>query len=275
MQIPALLNQGVRYTFIWKLKHPGLHEVMGLLGPNVLAVGIASMASILDTNFASYLADRSSIAALQNAFMLYGLPAVLLSQAIGQSLLPQITMQWTQGRYLHMSQTILKIVGGSVLLSVPASLVLYFLGQPAIHIFFQHGAFTAHETAVTYMALIGYVVGLPGLTAGALLVLCFYAMKDARTPLFTNIATLTAHIGLLILLLKMLTGQYAILAIPLAMAVAGTAEAIFLCLILLLRLRVCVKTDKGFQRLQKRRLQTNRAKAHGLGEQRDLEEPVS
>jgi len=112
------------------------------------------------------------------------------------------------------------------------------------------------------MALIGYVIGLPGLTAGGLLVLCFYAMKDARTPLLTNIATLAGRISLLILLLKMLTGQYAILAVPLAMAAAGTAEAILLCLMLFLRLRVKVKTDKGFQRLQKQRLQVNRTKVH-------------
>jgi len=37
------------------------------------------------------------------------------------------------------------------------------------------------------MALRGYAIGLPGLTADVLLVSCFYAMKDARTPLSTNI----------------------------------------------------------------------------------------
>jgi putative peptidoglycan lipid II flippase len=31
--IPALLKQGVRYTFLWDRKHPGLREVMGLLIP--------------------------------------------------------------------------------------------------------------------------------------------------------------------------------------------------------------------------------------------------
>jgi hypothetical protein len=36
---------------------------MRLLGPNVLAVGIGSLGFILDTAFASYLPDRSSIVA--------------------------------------------------------------------------------------------------------------------------------------------------------------------------------------------------------------------
>ena len=35
--IPALVQQGVRYSFVWNLKHPGLHEILGLLIPNLIA----------------------------------------------------------------------------------------------------------------------------------------------------------------------------------------------------------------------------------------------
>ena len=254
IQIPALLRQGVQYTFLWNLKHPGLYEVMGLLVPNLFAVGIASVGSIIDTAFASYLPDKSSIPAITNALMLFGLPSVLLAQAVSQSLLPQITSQATHGRYLRMSQTILKIVGGAVLLCIPAALALFFLGKPVIHLLFQHGAFNAHSSNLTSMALFGYAIGLPGLTAGVLLVTCFYAMKDARTPLFTNIVTVVARIALLLLLFKLLTGQYAILAIPLAASIVGTVEAAFLSFILFMRLRKKMQTDKGLQRLKKRRL---------------------
>jgi len=228
---------------------------MGLLAPNLLAIGIASVGSIIDTAFGSYLPDKSSIPAITNALMLFGLPSVLLAQAVSQSLLPQITMQATHGRYLRMSQTILKIVGGAVLLCLPAALALYILGKPAIHLFFQHGAFNAHSSALTSMALLGYAIGLPGITADVLLVTCFYAMKDARTPLFTGIGAVVVRIALLILLLKLLTDKYTILAIPLAASVVGTADAVLLSLILFMRLRGKVKTDKGLQRLQKRRLQ--------------------
>jgi len=251
--IPALLKQGVQYSFTWNLKHPGLREVMNLLIPNLIAVGLASIATILDTTFASYLPDNASIAAITNASLLYGLPAVLLAQAVGQAFLPQITTLAAQGRYMRMRQTILKIGGGTVLLSVPASLVLYFLGKPAIHLLFQHGAFSAHSSALTSMALLGYAVGLPAFTADTLLILCFYAMKDARTPLFTNIGTLVLHVSLLAFLVRALSGAVVILAIPLAAAVTGTAEAALLCLILFMQLRGKVKTDKGVLRLQKRR----------------------
>src|SRR5207344_2860926 len=140
--IPALVKQGVRYSFVWNLKHPGLHEILGLLIPNLIAVAIGSVAAIINTAFASYLPDTASIPAITNAMMLVGLPSVLLATAVSQSLLPQITMQATYGRYLRMSLTILKIVGGAVLLCIPAALALFIFGKPAIHLFFQHGKFT-------------------------------------------------------------------------------------------------------------------------------------
>ena len=96
---------------------------------------------------------------------------------------------------------------------------------------------------------------MPALTADTLLILCFYALKDARTPLSTNIAMLVLHVILLVILVKVFAGPRAILGILLTTAVTGTAKAAFLCLILFMRLRGQVKTDKGAQRLQKQRSQ--------------------
>jgi len=253
VQIPGVIKQGGSYTFTWDLKNPGLHEVLRLLGPNVLNVIILSAGAIIITSFASYLPDKSSIAAMHNAFMLFGLPLTLVSQTIGNALLPQITMQATYGRYVRMSWTILKIVGGATLLSVLAAILLYLLGKPAIHILFQYGAFNEHASTLTHLALLGYAVGLPGQAVSLLIIVCFYAMKDVRTPLFTNIGALGLQIGLSLLLLKALKGTDAILGLPLAASLTGTIQALVLCLILFVRLRARVKTDKGIQRLQQRR----------------------
>src|SRR5712691_9098284 len=57
VQIPGLVKQRFEYSFIWNLKHPGLHQVMYLLVPNILAVGITSISLIIDTAFTSYLPD--------------------------------------------------------------------------------------------------------------------------------------------------------------------------------------------------------------------------
>lgn len=253
VQLPGLRQQGARYTFLWDLRHPGLKDVMHLLLPNILAVGIAASGSILETSFASYLPDKGSIPALHNASLLFALPLTLVGQVVGQALLPHLTTQATHGRYVRMSQTLLNIVGMALAISLPATLLLYIGGQPAIHLLFQHGSFDAHSTMLTSLALLGYAVGLPGLTASALLILSFYALKDARTPLMTNIVTLIVRISLILFLLRVLSGTATIMALPLAASITGTGEALVLGLLLWTRLRAKAKTDRGLLRLQQRR----------------------
>jgi len=153
--------------------------------------------------------------------------------------------------------------------------MLYLLGKPAIQILFQHGAFTKHSTALTTQALLGYAIGLPGSIASELLVRSFYSLKDARTPLFTNIGTLAARIGIMLLLVKIMIGPNVILAIPLATSITALAETILLCALLFLGLQKKVKMDKGLERLKRKRARNLKKQAEQLlGEKEALEVEV-
>lgn len=253
VMFPGLWKQGAHYYFHWNLSDPGLHEVMRLLIPNALAVVVGSIGPILDTAFISYLPDNSSLAAIHNAQLLYAVPVALIAQAVGQSLLPHLATQATNKNYVRMRLTTLKVMGASILLSLPVTLMLWLLGKPIIHLIFQHGAFKAHSSLLTYLTLTGYAIGLPGIIAGQLFANGFIALKDTRTPLFTGILALAIRYGLMLLLLHSLLGVRLILAIPLATAISATLEALLLCLLLLLRLRKHVKTDEGMARLRRRR----------------------
>src|SRR5258708_27211322 len=147
-----------------------------------------------------------------------------------------------------MSQTLVKIVGAAVLLCVPAALVLALCGRTVIVLVFQHGAFDSHSSSLTAMALLGYAVGLPGIVASQLLILSFYALKDAQTPLLTNIATLGMRVSLILVLLRGLPGPFALLALPLAAIVAGSVEARPLGLLLFLRFEPWGESVRAFQR---------------------------
>jgi hypothetical protein len=127
------------------------------------------------------------------------------------------------------------------------------LGKPIIHLLFQHGAFTPRSSSLVYIALIGYACILPGRVADELLNRSFYALKDARTPLFIDIVALGARIGLVLILIRLLHDKYLILSIPLAVGGAAALEAVLLGFLLLARLRSKVKMDQGMQRLQRER----------------------
>ena len=257
VMIPGILKQGVRYAFIWNLKHPGLRQIMHLLGPNVLSLGIASIATIIDTAFISYMPDKASLAAQHNAHLLFSLPQTLVSQAIGTAALPLLAIFAMNGHFVRFRTNVSKLLGGTVILSILASLFLFVFGKPLIHLLFQHGAFNKHSSTVTGTALMGYAIALPGLSLAALLVIIFYAMKDAWTPFVINLIGLGIHFLLVVYLLRTLHGQHIILSIPLAGAGSGTVETVLLGTILYFRLRSKVQTDKGMQRLERWRNRTH------------------
>ncbi len=142
----------------------------------------------------------------------------------------------------------------SVLLSVPCAVGLSVLGKPIIKLVFQHGAFTSHSTDLTVLALLGYIVGMPGSIAGELLVRGFYALKDALTPLFIDILILTARFGFTLLFIHIMAGPYVIMAIPLAISVVVTMKTLLLGVLLVLPLHMKIKTDKGLERLKYMRM---------------------
>ena len=247
VQVPGLVNQGLRYSFLWDIRDAGLRQVMRMLAPNTGNVICGSVAFIIDTAFASYLPDPASLAAQHNAYLIFYLPVALLAQAIAQAALPQLSALATRGQYARLRRMTLKVVGVALVPGILTTLCLCVLGRPVIHIVFQHGAFQQHASDLTVLALIGYSVGLPAVIVSELIVRVFFAMKDAFTPLFTNALNLAAHIGLIYLFLAVFTGPSAVIGIPLATSGSITFETLVLCLLLYLRLRKKLAAERKQQ----------------------------
>ena len=255
---PGLIKQRVHYFFTWDLRNPYLRQVFILFLPNALAIGVASISSIFDTNFSSLLPDSSSLAALHNAELFEALPVGLVA-AVAQSLLPQLTIHASARRYIRMRQTAWKVMGVTTLLTVPCIVGLILVGRPLIYLLFRHGAFTPHAAELTYLSLLGYVFVIPGLAITILIPAAFYALQDALTPFLCNVFALTLHVALLFLLFHVIQGPMIILVIPLAIAGSCTAEALLQYLVLFYRLRKRAPLDEGMRRLQRRRLSKKQA----------------
>lgn len=280
VQIPGLKKEGLRYSFIWDLRNKGLHEVIRLLVPNVIAVGISSSVAVVSTAFVSYMPDQASLGALHNAQMLFAFPVALLAQAVGQAAVPRMSQLSASARYVHLRQLVARILGIVVVISIPCAAALFFLGKPAIHLLFQHGAFTAHSTNLTTLALLGYAIGLPASIAFEFVVRSYYSLKDAFTPLFIDLLALAARFGLMMLFLKLLAGPYVILAIPLAISVTATIQTTLLSAMLFLRLQKKSRMDKGLKRLErmrnrKLRRQDERGERASRDEREELETGVA
>ena len=230
---PGLRGNGHRVGLLFDFANQHLREVVRLLIPNGLAVGVSYAGFIVDTAFATRATDPAGLAAIYNAFLLVGLPIALLGQAIGQAAFPRLAAQAEAGNWSEMRKILLRSLGASIALAVPAVGALLLLGRPTIRILFEHGEFTAAAGDLTYRVLVAYAVALPAYVATEVITRGLISLRDTRTPLFTN----SGQLVLRIILISVLLNNLGAVAIPAAFASACTLEALVLAAVLFLKLR--------------------------------------
>ncbi len=237
--VPGLVGRAARYRPAWDLSDARLREVIRLLVPNGLAVGVLYSGFIVDTAFASGARESAALPAVQNAWLLAGLPIALFGQAVGQAAFPRLAAHADQMMdWARLRSTVMQSLAAVVVLAVPALLGLVLLGRPVIRVLFEHGKFDAGAGSLTYRVLVAYAVALPACVAAEVITRGLIALRDTRTPLLTN----TAQIVTRAVIIAVILDARGVVAIPVAFAAAASAEALVLGWVLWLKLRNRIAT---------------------------------
>ena len=188
VQVPALKKRGLlpRIGLSWRRLRaawadPGVRQVLTLMLPALLGVGVAQLSLLINTQIASHLA-AGSVTWVWDADRLMEVPTALLGGALGVVLTPQLAAARASGddaRYSQMLDWGLRLV---LLLALPCAAALLVFGTPLIATLFHHGRFAANDVQRVALALGGYGVGLLGLVAVKVLAPGYYASLDIRTP---------------------------------------------------------------------------------------------
>ncbi|KQR45897.1 murein biosynthesis integral membrane protein MurJ [Acidovorax sp. Leaf160] len=196
LQLPALhrLRLLPRIGMTWgrvrnALADPAVRQILRLMAPALLGVGVAQISLMINTQIASYLAP-GSVTWLFYADRLMEFPTALLGVALSVVLTPQLSAAKAAGdaeRYSAMLDWGLRIV---VLLAVPSAVALLTFAEPLVATLFHHGALQDRDVGQIALALAGYGAGLVGLVAIKVLAPGYYASQDIRTPVRIAIAVL-------------------------------------------------------------------------------------
>jgi putative peptidoglycan lipid II flippase len=236
VQIPGLIAAKMRYRLSLDLFHPGVRQMFHLMGPRIFNA-VASYAAILvTTNFlASIDVDggaRGVAYGYRTAFSLMLLPLGLFGMAVSQAAFPTLAALVADRQWERLRDTVTNTLRGVLYLAIPSALGLAVLADPISRLLLAHGHFTQADVSVVAIPLIYFSVGLVGLAMDEILVRCFYALHDSRTPVLVNCANLAFVIGLSVILLDPLGAG----GLALAFALGAIGEAPIL--LLLLRPRV-------------------------------------
>ncbi len=152
--------------------------------PQLLVVAGAVIAS----------ASPSAVSWLYFANRLIELPLGIVGVAMGTVLVPELTRALRGEDQTAVAYAESRGLELAVGLALPATLGLIVLGEPIARILFQHGVFTASDTAATAQALKWLALGLPAHVLVKALSPAFFARHDTVTPLLATFKGLAVAI---------------------------------------------------------------------------------
>lgn len=202
VQVPSLLKVGFRFSPVLSFLDPGVKRVMRLMGPAIIGTSAVQVKVLVDLVVVSGIDAGNSW--LSFAFRLMQFPIGVFGVAIGTAAIPALSRLASENKTGDFRKTLADSLKLVFLLTIPAACGLIVLGEPIIALIYQGGRFTAFDTNMTAWALAGYSIGLAGYAAIKVLSPSFYALDDARTPMWVSLGSILVHapasVGLMLFL---------------------------------------------------------------------------
>ena len=239
-QIPALRRTGLLFRPMAGILDPGVRQLLRLMGPAAIGASAVQVNVMVNSMFASRIAGSGKhaidgpVSWLAFSFRFMQLPLGLFGVAVASATLPQISRDASEGRIDDFRDTLSKSLGLVFLFTIPSAVGLFVLSRPIVGVVYERGAFTPFHTEQTALALSAYCLGLVGYASTKVLAPAFYALGNARIPVFVSILSIVLNLSLNKLFIDTLNlGHWA-----LALSTSLVASLNFVLLFAFMRARI-------------------------------------
>ena len=219
VQVPGLLRYGFRWAPRIGLRHPGVIQVLHLMGPRVATMAFIQAIFIARDHLASYI-SIGAVSALAYGWFIMQVPETLLGTALSTVLLPTLSEHAAAGRWEAWKDTFTRGFRALLAVTLPAAGVLSVALPGLIPLL----GFDAAGVRLVTWTTRAYLVGMTGHALLELIARGFYARQNALTPLFASGINTALYLTLALLFGRHLGAP----GIGLANALAFTTEALLL-----------------------------------------------
>jgi len=225
-QMPALQKAGLLFGWRFNFAHEGVRRIGWLMAPALIGLSVTQINILVSTILASYFPGGPT-------YLFYGMrlihfPLGIFGVALATALLPSLATQAAKGELDALRGTLgfgLRLI---FFVIFPAMVGLILLRIPIVHLFFEHGRFTAVDTQGTAAAVLAYAVGLWAFAGVRIVVSAFYSLQDTRTPVKVAAAALSANVALSLFLM----GPLRHAGLALATSVSAVLNMVMLVILL-------------------------------------------
>ena len=225
MQIPSLHKKGYRYKPDFHFKDEGLKKIGKLMLPVMVSTWIQPINFMVNTRFASQLANGSvtngelGVSALEYANNLYTIIVGVFVLAIANMVFPKFSRMTEDKKEFGLA--VRGTLKAMIFLLIPMTVGLMALAEPVVTLIYKRGEFDLLATELTSAALFFFALGMVGYGVQNILSRAFYANQDGKTPFYSGLVSIIINAVLCWLLLK----PMGIGGLALAAAVSSTASA--------------------------------------------------
>lgn len=233
IQIPGLRKVGLRYTFSFDWRHPGVIQVGRMMVPRIINAAMLYFSIFVDRFLIVLLVANTLngfVTQYYQALQILLLPLGIFGMAISTAAFPTLAENVAKGRFDRLRGIIQETLRSILFMSIPSSIGLIALGLPIVQVLLEHGEYNLQSAAFTTFPLAGFAIGLAGLASVEILTRAFYALRDSVTPVIVSVLQFIFKIALSLILINIVIWgpQWGTFALAFSTSLAGTLEAIVL-----------------------------------------------
>ncbi len=192
MQVPGLVFRRMLPGLRWEPRHAGVRRMAVLMLPYLLGLSVTQINLFISTVLASFFDGGPT-------YLFYGMrlvhfPLGIFGVALATAILPTLSAQAAGGAIEELGKTLAFGLRMIAFMIVPAMLGLILLRVPIVHLFFEHGSFTAADTQGTASALLFFSLGLWAFAGVRIVVAAFYSLQDTKTPALSAACAVVAYV---------------------------------------------------------------------------------
>jgi putative peptidoglycan lipid II flippase len=221
VQLPVLYRLGFRFEYDWRASRAGMTQIGRALAPMLFSLAVTQINTFTDSLIALGLAAapngpqtipwlggavhyplrQGAAAAIYIGERLYQFPLGIVGMAMAASIFPLLSRHAAHGRRRELAADLTLGLRLVLCLSVPAGVGLIVLAQPLAKLLFEHGHFTADDTARAARMIAAYALGVWAYCASPVMVRGFYAMGNCTTPVRVGALVVALNLALNLVLI--------------------------------------------------------------------------
>lgn len=195
VQIPSLKRVGFHFKLDFRWNDPEVRNILILTVPGIIAASAVQINVLIGSIFSSYIGTEA-VTWLNSAFRLVQFPIGIFGVAVATITLPVISRIAATKDHSQFGITLGKAMRFVVFLTLPVAVGFWLFSKEIISLIYEHGKFSAEDSAQTAFAMQFYALGLVAYSCIKVLSPAFYAIDRKWTPMFVSFGSVIISIML-------------------------------------------------------------------------------